>query len=357
MNIIFRYISLSFIKLFVICNCSFLLVYLTIDFMGQFWKLSARAIPLPDIALYFMLKVPLILSQITPMATLLSTLLTLGLLSRNSEVTVMKSCGISIFYISVPILILSFLISIFSLAMNEYLVPHTNKKVKEIERYRPGRKSSKTFIKRNEIWYFGKSNIYNIDLLIMEENLLRGVTILQLGEDHRIRRRIDAKKAQWKNKEWLFSDGIIRDFDNALKVEKFEEKVIDVEEKFSDFTVAIRSAEEMTFKELKKHIEKLKNMGLDYNRYMVDLMAKIAFPLVSFILPLLGIPFALKTGRSSGIAAGVGISIVIGFSYWVTMAFNISLGHAAILPPFLAAFGSNIIFTLAGIIALLSVKS
>ncbi|MDH3975153.1 MAG: LPS export ABC transporter permease LptG [Deltaproteobacteria bacterium] len=357
MNIIFRYISMSFIKLFVICNCSFLLVYLTIDFMGQFWKLSARGIPLPEVSLYFTLKIPLILSQITPMATLLSTLLTLGLLSRNSEITIMKSCGISIFYISVPILALSLLISVFSLGMNEYLLPHTNKKVKEIERYRPGRVSSKTFIKRNEIWYFGKSNIVNIDLLVMEEKQLRGVTILQLGKDKKVKRRIDAKKARWDSGKWLFSEGVIRHFENSLKVETFREKEIPLEEKFSDFTVVVRSSEEMTFRELKKHIEKLKHMGLDYNRYMVDLMAKIAFPLVNFILPLLGIPFALKTGRSAGIAAGVGISIVIGFSYWVTMAFNISLGHAALLPPFFAAFGSNIIFTLAGIIALLNVKS
>lgn len=357
MRIIFRYISMSFIKLFITCNCSFLLVYLIIDFMGQFWKLSARGIPAADVAIYFLLKIPLILSQITPMATLLSTLLTLGLLSRNSEITVMKSCGISILQISVPILALSLMISFFSLAMNEYLVPHTNKKVKEIERYRPGRESSKTFIKRNEIWYFGKSNIFNIDLLVREENLLRGVTILQLDKDRKVERRIDAKKARWDNGKWIFSEGVIREFDTTIKVETFHEKIIPMEEKFSDFTVIIRSAEEMTFQELKSHIEKLKNMGLDYNRYMVDLMAKISFPLVNFILPLLGIPFALKTGRSAGIAAGVGISIVIGFSYWVTMAFNISLGHAALLPPFLAAFGSNIIFTFAGIIALLNVRS
>jgi lipopolysaccharide export system permease protein len=98
-------------------------------------------------------------------------------------------------------------------------------------------------------------------------------------------------------------------------------------------------------------------MGLDYQRYVVDLAAKVAFPLVNLIFPLIGIPFGLKTGRSSGIASGVGISIIIGFLYWVTMAFNISLGHVGVLPPFLAAFGSNIIFGLVGLIALMSVKT
>ena len=113
----------------------------------------------------------------------------------------------------------------------------------------------------------------------------------------------------------------------------------------------------MNFAELSKHIEKLKRMGLDYKRYMVDLMAKIAFPLVNFILPLIGIPFSLKTGRSAGMASGVGISIIIGFSYWVAMAFCVSLGHTGLLPPFIAAFGSNILFSIAGFISIIRIRS
>ena len=357
MNILFRYISINFLKLFVVCIASFLLVYLAIDTMSKFWKLSSREVPLIDIWKYFLFKIPLILTQITPMATLLSTLLTLGLLSRNSEITVMKSCGISVYSISVPILLLSVTISIFSLFTNEYIVPYSNKRFKEIEDYRPWRKSKKRLFKRDKIWYFGKNTIYNIELLDIKNKALREVTLFKMNDNFAIVERIDAKRAIWEKGQWTFINGVKRRFKDDFRIESFKEKNIPLEEKFSDFTVIKQSPEEMTFKELKRHIEKLKKMGLDYTRYIVDLLSKIAFPLANIILPLIGIPYALKTGRSAGIASGVGLSIVIGFTYFVIMTFNVSLGHVGVLPPFMAAFGTNIIFGLVGIISIMNIKT
>ena len=361
MNIIFKYISINFIKFYAICISSFLLVYLIIDFMGKFWKLSSRGVPALDIGIFFLSKSPFIINQISPMATLLATILTLGIMSRNSEITVMKSSGISVFKLSIPILLLSFLISLFSIASGEYLLPYSNKIYKKIDRYRPGRDNINRLFKRDKIWYFGKKNIYNIDLLDPKKEILYGITILQRDDNYAILRRIDAETATWKKDRWVFQEGTIRSFGrnfaDAIKVTSFEEQQIDLEEKFSDFTVIVKSSKEMNFAELSKHIEKLKRMGLDYKKYMVDLMAKIAFPLVNFILPLIGIPFSLKTGRSAGMASGVGISIVIGFSYWVAMAFCVSLGHTGLLPPFIAAFGSNIIFGIAGFISIIRIRS
>lgn len=361
MKIIFKYISINFIKIYAICIFSFLLLYMIIDFMGQFWKLNARGLPATDIAIYFLSKSPSIINQVSPMATLLATILTLGILSRNSEITVMKSSGISVFQISVPILILSFLISLFSLVSGEYLIPYSNEICQKIERYRPGRDNVKRLFKRDKIWYFGKNNIYNIDLLDHKKEILHGITILQKDDNYALSRRIDAKTAVWKKDRWVFQEGTIRSFGknsaDSINVTSFEEQEIELEEKFSDLTVIIKSSEEMNFAELGKHIEKLKRMGLDYKKYMVDLMARIAFPLVNFILPLIGIPFSLKTGRSAGMASGVGISIIIGFSYWVAMAFCVSLGHTGVLPPFIAAFGSNIIFSIAGFISIMKIRS
>lgn len=357
MNILFRYISTNFLKLFFICILSFLTIYLTIDFMSKFWKLSARDVPFIEIGRYFIFKVPLILTQVTPMATLLATLLTLGILSRNSEITVIKSSGISIYYLSIPIVALSLVISLFSLATSEYLVPYSNKRFKAIERYRPGQDKTQRLFRKDKIWYFGVENIYKIDLLDLNNKVLHDVTVLKLDNDYEIAERTDAKKVIWKDNGWVFADGLIRYFRDPMKVERFQKRKIEIREKFSDFTVISQTPEEMSFKELKKYIDKLKNMGLDHRRYFVDLLAKISFPLVNLSLPLIGIPFALKTGRSAGIASGVGLSIVIGFAYWVTMAFNISLGHVGALPPFIAAFGSNIIFGLLGLILIMSVKT
>lgn len=191
----------------------------------------------------------------------------------------------------------------------------------------------------------------------MQNEIMDGVTMFRVDDNYRIRERIDSKHARWKDDGLVLTQGVARRFGDVSAVEQFREKTVETKERFSDFTVSEPVPEEMTFKELRHYIQKLERMGLDHTSYVVDLLAKIAFPLVNFILPLIGIPYALKTGRSSGIAAGVGLSIIIGFTYWITMAFNISLGHVGVLPPFLAAFGSNIIFALIGVVAIMNVKT
>ncbi len=74
--------------------------------------------------------------------------------------------------------------------------------------------------------------------------------------------------------------------------------------------------------------------------------------MVNFIMIFVGIPFALKTGRHGGIAAGVGLSVMIAFSYWIVFALTTSLGHSGILPPLIAASFPNILFLAGGALML-----
>lgn len=113
-----------------------------------------------------------------------------------------------------------------------------------------------------------------------------------------------------------------------------------------------RLANEMNYRELTKYVKKLKGEGYAASRYSVDLHSKISFPLVSIIMVMIGIPFALRSGRHGGIAIGVGLSVIIGFSYWVVFAVNSSLGYNSIIPPFVAAWFTNFIFTGFGVLLL-----
>ena len=89
----------------------------------------------------------------------------------------------------------------------------------------------------------------------------------------------------------------------------------------------------MGYFELKRYIRKLQSEGYDATRYVVDLHGKMAFPLVSIILAVIGISFSLRSERSGGIAQGIGAGLVIGFSYWLVYAFGMSLGSPAPFPP------------------------
>jgi lipopolysaccharide export system permease protein len=84
--------------------------------------------------------------------------------------------------------------------------------------------------------------------------------------------------------------------------------------------------------------------------------AKLALPFGAFVMVVLGIPFALKTGRSSGVAMGIGAGVAIGFAYFIINAAVQSYGRSGVLPPFVAAWGANVIFVLSGIWLSMTVK-
>jgi lipopolysaccharide export LptBFGC system permease protein LptF len=125
---------------------------------------------------------------------------------------------------------------------------------------------------------------------------------------------------------------------------------------FEEFRQDTKDPEDMNYRELRQYIEALTASGYDISKYIVDLRAKFSYPFVSFVMIIIGFPFALKSPRS-GAAMGVGLSVFIGFTYWIILQLGISLGHANILPPTLAVWISHIMFISAGFYLILSTRT
>ena len=103
-----------------------------------------------------------------------------------------------------------------------------------------------------------------------------------------------------------------------------------------DLKLLARDADEFTFFDLQKQIFDMKSKGIDAAPYEVDLQVKLAFPLISPLMILIAIPFALRKQMSGSMAMSFGVAMLIGFGYWVLSAFCISLGHNSALPPWAA---------------------
>ena len=97
--------------------------------------------------------------------------------------------------------------------------------------------------------------------------------------------------------------------------------------------------------------------GYDATRYLTLLHAKISLPFAALVMAFLGIPFSLQDNRSGGAGIGVGISIIIGFSYFIINALLLSLGQAGAIHPLVAAWTANMLFAAAGLWFTLTVDS
>ena len=129
MNILDKYILKEFMKIFTLVLVSLIGLYLIADFFERIRMfLSNHATPRQIIS-YLLLNIPMILSQMIPVAVLLGTLLSFGILSKNCEITAMKANGVSLYRISLPVIILSFAICIAAFLLSEFITPYTNQKV------------------------------------------------------------------------------------------------------------------------------------------------------------------------------------------------------------------------------------
>jgi lipopolysaccharide export system permease protein len=197
-----------------------------------------------------------------------------------------------------------------------------------------------------------------VQLLDLKEKALKGLTLYEFDDQFRCVQRIDAKEAKWLNGKWSLYGGSMRNFDESgsVRTTPFEEMDFPIKEDWESFQKSSWDSGEMSYAELRTYIQKIQASGYDATRYLVDLYSKLSYPLLNVIMVLIGIPFAIKTGRSGGVALSVGISVMFGFLYGILFYVFISFGKSGILPPIVACWIPTLLFGLAGVFTLMSLR-
>lgn len=351
MNILSRYVASLYLKVMGLCLGAFVAIYLIIDFLEKIDRFSQADAPTAKIALFFLYKLPEIVTQVIPLAVLMATLLTLGLLAKNSEIVAMRSCGVSLPRLTLPILATAFAVSLGTLLVNEFVLPVTYGKMKHVEEVEIKKKGANAFFRQQNIWFRDERAIVQARLFEPESQTLHGITLWQTGEGMRPAKRIDAERAEWNGSRWLLKGVVERDIAGAgvLRTETLAAKPVELSLKMADLRVVDKYADNMGFLELRRYCKKLQRAGYDATRHLALKHSKLSLPFASFIMAFLGIPFALRGGRSSGIALGIAASLAIGFGYFVVNAVLLSFGQTGVLYPVIAAWAANVIFAMSGV--------
>ena len=358
LSILSWYVSREFIIVFLLAIGGFNVIYLVIDFFESVEKFLEHDASLGMALSYYLLKIPQITFQTLPLAVLLSTLVTLGLLSRQSEITAMQANGISLYRITRPIFLISLVIAFVTFFGNEYLAPYAHRESEYIMDVRVKGHDPTVSFKNLNLWYREDDSIYNFHAFDPDRNALLGITVYRLDRDFHLIERIDAPEAVWNNGQWIFHDVTVRTFHGEKPITITTHRTMDLTMGVTPQTLrkVEKDTEEMGYGELKRYVRRLRKAGYDATKYVVDLNIKFSFPFVNLIMVLIGIPFALKTSRTGGFAAGVGISLAVGFTYWILLSVARAFGHTGILPPLVAAWSPHLLFGGAGLVILLSVR-
>lgn len=362
MNILRRYVLLQFLRMAGLCQAGAIIIFLIADFIENVDNLIERNAALTDGALYFALKIPQMVFLSIPVTVLLASILSLILLTRGNEVVAMRACGASIYQVAAPLLAASFAISLLAFFLHESVVPAANRYGYYIWRVRIKKQPVENFTHKDKLWYrSGDNTFWNIAYFDPAKDAMTKVTLFRLGPDDRVTQRVDAERVEWDagQNRWRFRNGAVYRFggDGEIGHERFAVAHFPLHDRPEDFKKTGKNPSEMSWRELRRYIRTLQRSGVDVTRYVVDMWAKLSLPFVSFVLALVGVPFSLRSSRSSGLALGVAIAVLIGAGYLVIFYVGISLGHAGRLPPLAAAWGPNALFLAGGAFLLSNLRS
>jgi len=314
---------------------------------------------------YFWYATPQYAYYILPLAVLLAALVTIGLLTKNSELVVMKACGISLYRVALPLVGAAILAGGALMLLEETVLGPSNRRAEAIRHVIRGG-SPQTFDVLLRQWIVGSDDeIYHFDYYDPRARQLNGLSIYEFGSRMQIlARRTDATRAvyiggpdtgsnQWRLEEgWtreLAEDGETRAFMS------FSESQVAIESS-AYFTTQQPDERFMSYGQLRDYTARLRASGFDVSGQLVALERKISFPFVAIVMTLIAVPFAVTTGRR-GAMYGVGVGIVLAITYWVAISIFAALGSGGLVGPALAAWAPNLLFGAGAGYLLLTVRT
>ncbi len=341
-----RFMAANFIGPFFVCLAAFTITYLIGDIFDRFDDLMHYGgFSLLGLR-YFALKIPLIVSQLLPVACLSGALLGLAILSRSGEILACQQLGISRLELAVPILALAFVISIFNFVISETVVPYTTRQARYLYEVELKRRTLRGVFANAHIWVRVSEGFLSADRYDAHQHELWGVTLYRLTPDFKLHDIVRARRARWNGTQWAPQELSTIELGPHDSVSTVSKSYFRPDINPADFGLLKLDPEEFTLWELDRYIVGLCEKGLDPGGYVVDRDLKYALPLSCLIMVALGVVLSLDPlPRRLSLGRSFGLALAIGFGYWVMLGITSSLGRSELMPPWTAAWVPNLLFS------------
>ena len=374
---------------------TFAMLFLVFTFFELIGDIIRNRTPLVTVGDYLLNLIPYILYNTTPLCVLVAVLITFGALNRSSELTAMKATGISLYRVVIPIFVLCAAIAAGLFAFDEFYLPTANRRQESLRATIKG-KPAQTFLRPDRKWISGQTGVQNISqgstffvnqpdsqTLISDDrpgskavhgtdpariffyqffdadkNVFANLTVFEFSPvAFALQRRIFASSAHWDDhaRQWTFENGWQRTFsgETTASFQPFSLHTFpEIREQPTYFKKEDRPSQEMSYGELSRYIVDLSQSGFDTMRLRVQLNRKLAYPLITLVMAVLAIPFALSMGKRGGLV-GIATAIGLAIAYWVVAGIFEAMGNVNTLPAMLAAWSPDLLFGITGAYLLL----
>jgi LPS export ABC transporter permease LptG len=355
-----RYVSRRYLSVATLSFCGLLVLYYIATFIDKSERLFKGQATTAMMLEYLYHSTPQFIVHVAPMATLVAVLATIGGLTRTGELVVMRACGVSLYRVGLPLLMLALVWSGGLFMLDDRVLAYANRRAEAVEDRITGNPSHTSDSVNNRNWLAGADGrIYYYSLFDVPTQTLFGLSIFAPVRGHaRLESHTMVNKVSFANGAWTGDSGWVQSFPDAASSvrSEFQKRTLTLESPEAFSGMHNRTADLMTYGDLRQYAADMAAGGLSVVDVRVELARRLAFPMVTLVMTVLGISFGVSTGRR-GALYGVGLALLLGAGYWLIDTFFVAIGQAGLLSPWFAAWAANLLFMALAVYAILSVRT
>jgi lipopolysaccharide export system permease protein len=322
-------------------------------------KVAESGLPISIAIEVMALQMPQFVVYSFPMSILLSGMMTYGRFSADSEIIAFRSCGISIYRLVLPALIMSIIVTGITMFFNEILVPAASQRAtvtlsQALKQDKPKFKKDNIMVPEfKEVDLNGKKEQVLVRLFYAEKfdgKTMTGLTIVDRSQrDKGLSQILNARSAVWNEGKntWEFTDGtiyLIAPDASYRNIVTFKHQQLQLPKSPFELAAPDKNVDDMSVAELIDYAEEIKLSG-DRKKILnvaVTTQRKLAFPFICIVFSLIGTAMGIQPQRT-GKATNFGVSVLLIFGYYLMLFIFGALGQAEIISPFFAGWLPNFI--------------
>lgn len=365
-----RYIAMELVPPFLFGVGAFSSLGVSVDALFELIRrVTESGLPISIAIQVLLLKFPQFIAYAFPMSILLANLMTYSRLSSDSELIALKACGVSVYRMILPALMVCLLVTGLTFAFNELIVPSANYQA-TVTLSKALNEEDPAFRERNILYQefkpvenpekSGKKEDTLARLFYAKEfdgTRMRGLTILDFSQSD-LNQIVSAQSAVWnaEQKAWDFSDGtiyVVSPDGSFRNIVKFDTQQLKLPRAPLDLASQPRDYNEMSIAQSLEYLELLKQSGSEdkIRKLRVRIQQKYALPFVCVAFGLVGAALGSRLDRG-GRSTSFAISLVIIFSYYLLTVICGSIAQLGMITPFLGAWLPNLFGLTAAVILL-----
>lgn len=306
--------------------CVLLALFIFIEFISELDRVGQRDYTAWKALQHVLFSVPRLTYELMPLSALLGSLIGLGLLASNNELTAMRAAGISTARISLAAVKAGLLLVLLSVWLGEWVVaPAEEYATKVRSAALSGQDAMHT---RDGFWTRDGEAVVNVRA-VLHDGDLAGVDIYEFGEGRRLERMSSAKSAVWRDGRWWLREVSRSEFGpRDVRMEQLPELAWDSRINPELLEVIAIKPGSMSISGLWHYIDYLKDNNLNTGRYEIDFWTKVILPLATCVMVFAALPFVFGPLRSVGVGQRMLVGVLVGLGFYLL---NQTVGHLGLI--------------------------